>query len=152
VWLVLVVLVLVVFFWYGSARSNEARRRDAGSFQYDDPDGYSVWIVNFVKGRLFYLWHPPDPDPADPNNDAEYEMRRVGPGNWEVRLTNESWARAVRHANADAKSESPTLYERATRELEALGHAPDWKPLFPDLATMVESRYQTYADVFDVRT
>ena len=51
-------------------------------------------------------------------------------------------------ARADAKSMMPTLAERATQNLEELGDAPDWKPLFLALASMIESRYQTYTEVF----
>jgi len=152
-WALGFVLIVVLLFWYGNARSNDARRRGAVSFEFDEPDGYVRWIVNFQRGRLFFRWEPPhDPDPSDRNRNLEYELRREGAGQWSMRLTDESWGRALQHARADAKSEMPTVEEGANRRLQELGDSPEWGPISPHLAAVIENRYQTYAEVFGIHS
>ena len=149
-WLIGVAIIVILFFWYGNARSKESRQRDAAAFEYVEPGGYVRWIVNFRSCCLFYRWEPDDPAPTDRNHDLEYELRRDSGGQWQMRLTDASWGRALQNAKAGAKSELPSLREAASKQLKDLGDGPEWVPIFTPLLAVIENRYQTYVEVFGI--
>jgi hypothetical protein len=143
------IALIAILFWYGKARAKGARRAQAISFTYDAPDGCSTWIGNFTTSRLHYRFLTPNPDPSDPDLNRDYELRRDTHGAWSIRLTNESWAKALQSARKDSKDSMPqSVRDAANAELLELGDEPSWHSPPLELLPLLESRYQVFAEEF----
>jgi hypothetical protein len=147
--LIAVIVLIAVLMWYGKARAKGARRTQAISFTYDSPDGCTTWIGNFTTSRLHYRFSMPDPDPSDPNFNRDYELRRDPQGAWSIRLTDQSWAKALQRARKAAKDSTfESVRQAANAELLELGDEPSWQPPPSELLALLESRYQVFVEEF----